>query len=211
MIKLPALPFAEDALEPALSATTMRTHHDRHHAGYVKKTNALLEERDGEKPSSLEAIVRLAARQNDQELFNCAAQAWNHGFFWRCLTPEAHEGPRDGLARAIEKKFGSLDGFAEHLVAQGEGHFGSGWLWLVADGEGEVDLKTTHDASTPIAEGQLTPLLTCDLWEHAYYLDYKNERRKFLETFHARIANWRFAEGQYQAARSNAPTWAYPE
>jgi Fe-Mn family superoxide dismutase len=211
MIRLPDLPFAPEALEPAMSAATLRTHHDKHHAAYVKKTNASLEERSGEKPSSLEAIVRLAMREKDQKLFNNAAQAWNHGFFWQSLTPDAQKGPRDGLARAIEKKFGALDTFAEQFVTQGEGHFGSGWLWLVADSEGGVDLKTTHDAQTPISDGQLTPLLTCDLWEHAYYLDYKNERRKFIETFYSKIANWRFAEGQYQAARDSAPTWAYPK
>jgi len=211
MIKLPDLPFKPEALEPAMSATTLRTHHDKHHAAYVKKVNGFLEERTGEKPSGLEAIVRLAAKEKDQKLFNNAAQAWNHGFFWQSLTPEAQQGPSGGLARVIEKKFGSLDAFAEQFATQGEGHFGSGWLWVVADTEGQVELKDTHDAHTPIADGQFTPLLTCDVWEHAYYLDYKNERRRYLETFFTKLANWRFAETQYEAARTNAPTWNYPK
>jgi superoxide dismutase, Fe-Mn family len=211
MIRLPDLPFQPEALEPAMSAATLRTHHDKHHAAYVKKVNGFLDERAGEKPSSLEAIVRLAAKEKDQKLFNNAAQAWNHGFFWQSLTPEAQAGPRDALARAIEKKFGSLDAFAEQFATQGEGHFGSGWLWLVCDAEGEVALKDMHDASTPITDAQATPLLTCDLWEHAYYLDYKNERRRYLETFYTRLANWRFAEDQHQAARSGAQTWNYPK
>ena len=211
MIKLPELPFKPEALEPAMSTATLRTHHDKHHAAYVKKVNAFMGERSGEKPSALEAIVRLAAKEKDQKLFNNAAQAWNHGFFWQSLTPDAGQGPSGGLARVIEKRFGSLDAFAEQFATQGEEHFGSGWLWLVADAEGQIDLKDTHDAHTPIADGQLTPLITCDLWEHAYYLDYKNERRRYLETFFTKLANWRFAETQYEAVRTNAPTWNYPK
>lgn len=211
MIKLPDLPFAAEALEPLMSATTLRTHHDKHHAAYVKKTNAFMEERQGEKPTALEAIVRLAAKEGDKKLFNNAAQAWNHAFFWQSLTPDAGPGPSGGLARAIEAKFKSLDAFAEQFATQGEGHFASGWLWLVAEADGSVALKDMHDAATPIAEGAATPLLTCDLWEHAYYLDYKNERRRFLETFYTKLANWRFAEAQYDAVRANGPTWTYPQ
>jgi Fe-Mn family superoxide dismutase len=211
MIKFPDLPFAPEALEPSMSVATLRTHHDKHHAGYVKKVNGFVEERPGEKPTSLEAIVRLAAREGDKKLFNNAAQAWNHAFFWRSLTPDAGQGPSGALARALEKTFGSLDAFAEQFATQGEGHFGSGWLWLVAEADGGVALKDLHDAQTPMADAQGTPLIVCDLWEHAYYLDYKNERRKFLETFYTKIANWRFAESQYEAARSNAPTWTYPK
>lgn len=211
MIKLPDLPFSADALEPSMSAMTLRTHHGKHHAGYVKKVNGFLDERSGERPSSLEAVVRLAAKENDWKLFNNAAQAWNHGFFWQSLTPEAQQGPSGALSRAIEKKFGSLEAFAEQFATQGEGHFGSGWLWLVANPDGGVELRDTHDAATPITDGQATPLLTCDLWEHAYYLDYKNERRRFLETFYTRLANWRFAESQYEAARSGAVAWTYPK
>ena len=211
MIKLPDLPFAPEALEPSMSATTLRTHHDKHHAAYVKKANGFIEERAGEKPTSLEAIVRLAAKEGDKKLFNNAAQAWNHAFFWQSLTPDQGQGPSGALARAIEAKFKSLDDFAEQFATQGEGHFGSGWLWLVAEADGGVALKDLHDARTPIVDAQGAPLLTCDLWEHAYYLDYQNERRRFLETFYTKLANWRFAESQYEAARSNAPSWTYPK
>ena len=199
MIRLPDLPFAAEALEPLMSATTLRTHHDKHHAAYVKKTK------------TLEAIVRLAAKEGDKKLFNNAAQAWNHAFLWQSLTPDAGQGPSGSLARAIEAKFKSLDAFAEQFATQGEGHFGSGWLWLVAEADGGVALKDLHDAATPVAESQIMPLLTCDLWEHAYYLDYKNERRRYLETFYTKLANWRFAEAQYDAVRANRQTWTYPE
>ncbi|MFZ2031358.1 MAG: superoxide dismutase [Vitreimonas sp.] len=211
MIKLPDLPFAAEALEPNMSAATLRTHHDKHHAAYVKKVNGFMEERQGEKPASLEAIVRLAAKEGDKKLFNNAAQAWNHAFFWQSLTPDQGQGPSGALKQALEKRFSSLDVFAEQFATQGEGHFASGWLWLVAEADGSVALKDMHDAATPISDGQGTPLLTCDLWEHAYYLDYKNERRRFLETFYSKLANWRFAEAQYEAARANAPTWTYPK
>lgn len=211
MIKLPDLPFAPEALEPSMSATTLRTHHDKHHAAYVKKTNGFMDERQGEKPMSLEAIVRIAAKEGDKKLFNNAAQAWNHAFFWQSLTPDQGQGPSGALKKALEKQFGSLDAFAEQFATQGEGHFASGWLWLVAEADGGVALKDMHDAATPVADGRSTPLLTCDLWEHAYYLDYKNERRRFLETFYSKLANWRFAEAQYDVARSNAPTWTYPK
>src|SRR4029079_4238767 len=144
MITLPDLRVGPEALEPSMSATTLRTHHDKHHAAYVKKVNGFLEERTGETPSGLEATVRLAPKEKDHNVFNNAAQAWNHGFFWQSLTPEAQQGPSGGLARVIEKKFGSLDAFAEQFATQGEGHFGSGWLWVVADTEGQVELKDTH-------------------------------------------------------------------
>lgn len=210
MIKLPDLPFSPEALEPAMSATTLRTHHDKHHAGYVKKVNTFMDERQGEKPSNLEAIVRLAMKEKDQKLFNNAAQAWNHGFFWQSLTPDQGQGPSGALKQALERKFGSLEAFEEQFASRGEGHFASGWLWLIADAEGGVDLRDLHDAATPIATGDGAPLLTCDLWEHAYYLDYKNERRRFLETFYTKLANWRFAEAQFEAARNGAPVWTYP-
>src|SRR5262249_33068955 len=148
--------------------------------------NALLEERQGEKPKSLEAVLRLAAKEKDARLFNNAAQAWNHGFFWQSLRPDAGGRPGGALAAAIENKYGPGAAFAEQFASQGEGHFGSGWLWLVAGADGEIDLKDMHDAQTPAADPSLNALLACDLWEHAYYLDYKNERRRYLETFFAK-------------------------
>jgi Fe-Mn family superoxide dismutase len=209
MFKLPDLPFDAGALEPHMSRTTMETHHGKHHAGYIKKTNALLAER-ADAPKSLEAVVLLALREKHAKLFNNAAQAWNHGFFWQSLTPEAQSDPSGALKAAIDKAFGSSDAFREEAKAKGENHFASGWLWLVADESGAVQLTDLHDADTPITDPSVTPLLVCDLWEHAYYLDYKNERGKFLDAFLSKLANWRFAEAQYDAARKSKPGWTFP-
>jgi Fe-Mn family superoxide dismutase len=209
MFKLPDLPFNAAALAPAISRITMETHHGKHHAGYIKKTNALLAER-ADAPKSLEAVIRLALRENNKKLFNNAAQAWNHGFFWQSLTPEPHAAPTGELKAAIDKRFGSLDAFREEAKSKGENHFASGWLWLVANERGGVELTDLHDAETPITDPSLTPLLVCDLWEHAYYLDYKNERAKFLDAFVLTLANWRFAEAQYRAASKASPGWTFP-
>jgi Fe-Mn family superoxide dismutase len=209
MFKLPPLPFDAAALEPAMSAATLTTHHGKHHAGYIRKTNAALAER-ADAPEALEDVVRLAVREHDKSLFNNAAQAWNHGFFWQCLTPKAQGDPAGNLKAALEKAFGSLDAFREDAKSRGENHFASGWLWLVADATGAVQLTDLHDADTPVVDAKVTPLLVCDLWEHAYYLDYKNERGKFLDAFFDRLANWRFAEAQYEAARAGARGWTFP-
>jgi superoxide dismutase, Fe-Mn family len=210
MFKLPPLPFAEDALAPAMSADTLRTHHGKHHAAYIKKMNAALEGRS-DAPDTLEDVVRLAAREKDVKLFNNAAQAWNHGFFWQSLTPQVQDGPQGELLAALNAKFTSLDKFREDAKTKGENHFASGWLWLVADQSGAVQLQDLHDAQTPIVDAKVTPLLVCDLWEHAYYLDYKNERGKFLESFLGKLANWRFAEAQYTAARAGGEgAWRFP-
>jgi superoxide dismutase, Fe-Mn family len=210
MFKLPALPFGEDALEPVMSRTTLQTHHGKHHAAYIKKMNDALKERSNI-PNSLEEVVRLAKRENDKKLFNNAAQAWNHGFFWQSLTPDDQGGPTGGLKSAIEKIFTSVDNFRDEAKAKGESHFASGWLWLVSDESGTVQLTDLHDADTPIVDSRSAPLLVCDLWEHAYYLDYKNERGKFLEAFLTRLANWRFAEAQYEAARNGGVNaWRFP-
>lgn len=210
MFKLPELPFAEDALEPAMSRTTLQTHHGKHHAAYIKKMNDALKER-ANAPQSLEEVVRLAKRENDRKLFNNAAQAWNHAFFWQSLTAPAQGDPAGGLKGALDKAFGSLDNFRAEAKAKGEGHFASGWLWLASDDNGAVALIDTHDADTLVTEPKLTPLLVCDVWEHAYYLDYKNERGKFLDAFLSKLANWRFAESQYEAAlHGGAKAWRFP-
>jgi Fe-Mn family superoxide dismutase len=209
MFKLPDLPYDAGALEPHISRTTMETHHGKHHAAYLKKMNAILAERP-DAPKRLEAVVRLAKDEANRKLFNNAAQAWNHGFFWQSLTPEAQGDPQGELKSAIEKAFGSLDSFRDEAKSKGENHFASGWLWLVADAKGAVQLADLHDADTPITDSSLTPLLVCDLWEHAYYLDYKNERGKFLDAFLSKLANWRFAEAQFHAARAGGGGWTFP-
>jgi superoxide dismutase, Fe-Mn family len=210
MFKLPALPFAEDALAPTMSRDTVATHYGKHHAGYIKKTNAALAER-ANAPGALEEVVRLAAREKDAGLFNNAAQALNHAFFWQSLTTEKQAGPEGPLKQALERRFDTLEAFREEFAAVGGAHFGSGWIWLVADEKGAVGLDALHDAGTPAIDPRVTPLLVCDLWEHAYYLDYKNERGQFLNAFLDTLANWRFAERQYDAARNGgAGAWTFP-
>lgn len=210
MFNLPPLPFAENALSPYMSADTLATHHGKHHAAYIKKMNAALAEKS-DAPAKLEDVVRLAVREKDQKLFNNAAQAWNHAFFWQSLTPDGGGKPQGELAAAIEKSFGSFDAFREEAQSKGENHFASGWLWLVADSSGAVQLQDLHDAQTPIVDPAVTALFTCDLWEHAYYIDYKNERPKFLNAFFDKLLNWRFAEAQYAAAKASGQGgWTFP-
>jgi Fe-Mn family superoxide dismutase len=197
-----------------MSAETLRTHHGKHHGAYIKKTNALLAEmkdRAVSAQASLEEVVRHADQAKDLKLFNQAAQAWNHGFFWQCLASEPQAASEGALRRAIERRFKDRDAFREEALSMGEGHFGAGWLWLVADEDGAVELKAMHDGHTPIVDAKQTPLLVCDLWEHAYYIDYRNERRRFLEAFFDKLANWRFAEKQYECARAaGAGAWRFP-
>lgn len=210
--KLPDLTYPENALEPFVSRDTMATHHGKHHAAYIKKLNAALSERP-DAPNSLEAVVRMAAKEKavNPPLFNNAAQAWNHAFFWNCLAPNAKPIAEGMLRRAIERDFKSLDAFHEEFIAAGEKHFASGWVWLVSDDAGKVALKETHDADSVVVDVNLTPLVVCDVWEHAYYLDYKNDRATFLKVFIEKLANWPFAEKQYDAARSGgAGAWSFP-
>jgi superoxide dismutase, Fe-Mn family len=208
MFKLPDLPYAKDALAPVMSEIQLTIHHDKHHARYVDTLNGFLKDA-GAAPSSIEEVVKTtsgdAARK---KWFNNAAQAWNHAFFWECLTP-SYVAPSGELAAAIDKTFGSLDGLRTKFVDEGAGHFGSGWAWLVARGA-ELSVVSTHDAATPIVEDGVTAILTSDVWEHAYYLDYKNDRKAFLEAFFDKLANWTFAESQYAAAVSGGASWAYP-
>lgn len=209
MFSLPKLPFPENALEPFMSRDTLMTHHGKHHAAYIKKTNAALAEMK-DAPTTLEAVVRAAARDKNKSLFNNSAQAWNHAFFWNCLTPSPQPGPTGALKAAIEKAFGDLAGFRDRYLDAAEKHFASGWAWLVADAEGAVSIRDLHDADTPIVDASATPLLTLDLWEHAYYLDYKNDRPAYLEACYDKLVNWRFAEAQYTAARAGGEAWRFP-
>jgi len=208
MFELTPLPFGHGALMPRMSRETLEIHHGKHHASYVKKTNELIAAAHYA-PMSLEEVVRRASENGDQDLFNNAAQAWNHGFFWQCLAP-APQPPGGDLAAALDRSFGSRANFETEFCDAGVGHFGSGWLWLVATPDGSVSLEATHDAQTPIVDSGTTPLLVCDLWEHAYYLDYKNKRLKFLKAFVGALAHWRFAESQYAAARKGEAGWSYP-
>ena len=208
MYVLPELPYAHDALEPTVSADTLRTHHGKHHKAYVDKTNELAA-KAGLTGRPLEAVVREARRLGDQKLFNNAGQAWNHAFFWHCMTPD-QQPPSGELAAAIEQAFGGLAGLKEAFLAEGVNHFASGWAWLVAGPDG-LKVTSYHDADTPIVHEDGVPLLVCDVWEHAYYLDYKNDRKGFLDRWFDQAANWAFAEAQFAAANGRGDIFRYPE
>ena len=187
---LPALPYAEDALEPVYSARTISFHHGKHHKTYVDNLNKLIAGTDLE-TKSLEEII-LAASQDPAKvgLFNNAAQVWNHTFFWHCLKPGGGGKPVGKLAGLIESTFGSYETFAEQFKATAVGRFGSGWGWLVLDG-GTLTLVSTPNAETPMTKGQVA-LMTVDVWEHAYYLDYQNRRPDFVQAFLDKLVNWEF-------------------
>jgi Fe-Mn family superoxide dismutase len=205
MIILPELPYAYEALSPTISADTMRTHHDRHHAKYVETANKLVADA-GLEGRSVEDIIAEAERRGLTKLFNNAAQAWNHAFFWDCMTPD-HRAPSGEIVGAIEQAFGDLAGLKQKFVDEGVDHFASGWVWLAADGA-ELTVLSTHDAGT-LAHDRRTPLLVCDLWEHAYYLDYKQDRKGFLERWFDNVADWEFAEAQYAAAQGRHEPWSF--
>ena len=207
MFKLPDLPYAYDALEPAMSAETLHLHHDKHHAAYVKTTNELLE-KEGSGPQSLEQVVLEARRAGHSKLFNNSAQAWNHAFFWNCMTPGGSK-PQGDLDTAISGAFGGLDQLKEKFVTEGVGHFASGWVWLIADGEG-LRVISTHDAGNTLDQTGVVPLLVCDLWEHAYYVDYQNDRKGFLEKWFDALPDWSFAAHQLAAARGEGQPWRFP-
>ncbi len=190
-IELPALPYADNALDPHISARTISFHYGKHHAAYVKNLNGLIEGTD-QADSSLEDIIAVASPGG---LYNNAAQVWNHTFYWNCMTPGGGGNPSGDLAAAIDASFGSADEFKSQFKAGAVGNFGSGWTWLVKDGSGLAIVKT-DDADTPIKHGQ-TPLLTIDVWEHAYYLDYQNARPAYVDTFIEKLINWEFVAGNF--------------
>jgi Fe-Mn family superoxide dismutase len=187
---LSPLPYAYEALAPVISAETMHLHHDKHHQLYVDKANKLLEERPVE-GGTLEEIVRACAGVPERTmLFNNAAQAWNHDFYWQSLSPKGGE-PSGALLQRIEKDFGGYQRFAKALASAASGQFGSGWAWLVVKNSA-LDIVTTSNADTPMARG-IRCLLTIDVWEHAYYVDYRNERDKYLEAVISSRLDWDFA------------------
>jgi Fe-Mn family superoxide dismutase len=208
MYVLPELPYSHDALAPFVSGDTLRTHHGKHHKAYVDKTNTLAP-KAGLAGRPLEDVVREAHRRGDKGLFNNAAQAWNHAFFWECMRPPGGGAPQAELARAIEQAFGGLDALKESFVEEGVGHFASGWVWLVTGAEG-LKVISTHDADDTLVREGLFPLLVCDLWEHAYYLDYKNDRKAFLERWFDHVANWDFAAAQLAASDGQGAGFRYP-
>jgi len=190
--ELPALPYANDALAPHISAETIEYHYGKHHQTYVTNLNNLVPGTEFE-GLSLEDIVK----KSSGGIFNNAAQVWNHTFYWNCLSPNGGGAPTGGLANAIERTFGSFDEFKEAFTKCAVTTFGSGWAWLVKNANGSLELVSTSNAGCPLTAGQI-PLLTCDVWEHAYYVDYRNARPKYLEAFWA-LVNWDFASANYEA------------
>jgi Fe-Mn family superoxide dismutase len=192
--ELPPLPWSKDALAPHISPETIDYHYGKHHAGYVKKLNALTEGKP-EAEKSLEELIRTA----DGGVFNNAAQIWNHTFYWKSMRPNGGGTPSGDLLSAIERDFGSFDAFKEAFKSTGLGRFGSGYVWLVLDGE-KLVVRDTLNAGNPLTDGQV-PLLTADLWEHAYYIDHRNDRGGYLDAFLGHLANWDFAAENLAGAR----------
>ncbi|HAF88078.1 MAG: superoxide dismutase [Fe] [Legionellaceae bacterium] len=185
---LPELPYAKDALSPHISAETLEYHYGKHHQTYVNNLNKQIVDTKFA-DMSLEEIIKHA----EDGIFNNAAQVWNHTFYWHCLTPNGGGEPEGQLAKAIDSAFGSFSEFKEQFTQKAIGTFGSGWAWLVQDTSGHLQIISTSNAQTPLTQEGLTPLMTCDVWEHAYYIDYRNARPEYLKAFWA-LVNWSFVE-----------------
>ena len=197
--ELPALPYAENALEPYYSAKTIGFHHGKHHKAYVDNLNKLVPGTDLEGKSLEEVVLASAGNPQKAGIFNNAAQIWNHTFFWHSLKPGGGGRPTGALAAKIDQAFGSYQKFAEQFKAAAVGRFGSGWAWLVVEG-GALKIVATPNAETPITAKQ-TPLFTVDVWEHAYYLDYQNRRPDFVQAFLDHLVNWDFANANLAKAK----------
>jgi Fe-Mn family superoxide dismutase len=195
---LPPLPYANTALEPHITARTLEFHHGKHHNAYVVKLNELIAGNDLA-GKSLEEIIHASAKDATKAgIFNNAAQVWNHTFYWHCMTPNGGGEPTGALADAIRSSFGSLDAFKAEFKNAALTQFGSGWAWLVAE-NGQLKITKTANADTPMVHGQ-TAILTCDVWEHAYYIDFQNRRPDYVDTFLNSLVNWAFAAEQFAKA-----------
>lgn len=196
--QLPDLPYAQDALEPHISSETLSFHYGKHHNAYVGKLNDLVKDTDLA-DKSLEDIMRATAGEAGKAgVFNNAAQVWNHTFYWNSMTPNGGGKPSGALAAKIDEDFGSFDAFREAFTNAGATQFGSGWAWLVLK-NGKLEVTKTANADCPLTDGA-TPLLTMDVWEHAYYLDYQNRRPDYMSTFLDKLVNWAFAEENFANA-----------
>jgi len=195
--ELSPLPYSKDALEPVISARTVDVHYEKHHRGYLSKLQKAIADKPIAK-QGLEDVIREA----EGGVFNLAAQVWNHTFYWYCMSPTGGGKPSGQLAEAIERDFGSLHRLCRSFAEAANNQFGSGWAWLVSDREGELHVISTADAENPL-RSKLVPLLTIDVWEHAYYLDYQNERDRYVRGFIERLIDWPFAEKNYQDVRSS--------
>ena len=197
--ELPPLPYPKEALEPHTSARTLEFHHGRHHQAYVNTLNGLIKDSPMERQSLEELIKSTYKDPSKATVFNNSAQVWNHTFFWNCMKPRGGGAPSGDLAQAIDRDLGGLAKFAADFKAAAVGQFGSGWAWVVAD-KGKLSITRTPNAVNPLAEGQ-TALLTCDVWEHAYYLDYQNRRPDFVQAFLDHLVNWDFVAQNLAKAR----------
>lgn len=191
--QLPNLPYPRDGLEPHISAETLDYHHGKHHRAYVDTLNKLVMY-TGHANSSLEEIITTAS---DLRLFNEAAQVWNHNFYWKCMSPDGGGEPTGPVAEAIDSSFGSFQKFKEAFIQAGIELFGSGWVWLVKTGVGNLAIESTRDAVNPLVHGKIV-LLTCDVWEHAYYVDYRNDKERYLDAFW-HLVNWDFVLVQLES------------
>jgi Fe-Mn family superoxide dismutase len=189
--ELPPLPYAQDALAPHISAETLEYHYGKHHKAYVDKLNTLVPGTPFE-GKSLEEIIK----SSSGPIFNNAAQIWNHTFYWHCLKPNGGGAPSGAVSAAIQQAFGSFEKFKEEFTNSAINNFGSSWTWLVKKADGSVAIVNTSNAATPLTDPNTKPLLTCDLWEHAYYIDYRNARPKYLEAFWA-LVNWEFVNKNF--------------
>jgi len=188
---LPALPYAKNALEPHISAETLEFHYGKHHQTYVDKLNGLVPGTEFE-GKSLEEVVK----KSSGGVFNNAAQIWNHTFYWHCLSPNGGGEAKGAVAEAINKAFGSFAEFKAKFTESSINNFGSSWTWLVKKADGSVAIVNTSNAATPLTDATVTPILTVDLWEHAYYIDYRNARPKYMEAFWS-LVNWEFVNKNY--------------
>lgn len=195
-IKLSPLPYQLSALEPHISEDTLKVHYENHHKGYVDKLNALIKNTPYDKLLLEEIIFEAAQNPSDKKIFNNAAQTWNHTFYWNCMSPEGHPEPSAEFKKVIEDQFGSLETFQKQFTQTCLDLFGSGWVWLVKDSDDKLAILPMENAENPIVLGK-TPLLVCDVWEHAYYLDHQNLRDEYLKCF-TQLLNWDFIESNYQ-------------
>ena len=190
---LPELPYEPDALEPHISKETLDYHYNRHHATYVNKLNEMIKGTRLE-GKTLEELIR---GSNSGKVYNNAAQAWNHAFYWRCMTPNRNTGPSGKFEEAVARSFGSMNQMKREFAEAAAGQFGSGWAWLIKNISGSILVMTTDNADSPIIF-DYTPLLVCDVWEHAYYIDYRNDRAAYIEKF-IEVINWEFVTENYDA------------
>ena len=195
--QLPDLTFSGDALQPFLSAETLEYHHGKHHRAYVEKLNALVTGTE-----FAEAALEETVRSASGGIYKNAAQHFNHGFYWNCIAPGSGVRPSGVFARALDTSFSSFDAFREKFTRDALSLFGSGWCWLVPEQDGRLEVRSMSNAGCPLREGG-APLLTCDVWEHAYYIDYRNERGRYLESFW-KLVNWQFVEECFRAASAQS-------